>query len=363
MQSLHINQFSTEHEGKTQRVSARINDIPLWFESSNAKLYPSPEGFGSAVLFAALTHRVDMVIDAPISRRWLENVDQLMVKAHEWWKLKPIKIHCPQLVEDPLSTEGGVGLCFSGGADSFYSLYNYRNKKIDRLIFIHGYDIGLDDKHRIASFKQTLRQVAKAKEAMPVMMKTNLRLHPAHTGVDWQRSHGGALVGAASMIVGLRDLVISASFPHVYNQPWGTHWETDHLWSSGQLTVHHFGAELWRTEKIIAMKDDELVQKHLRVCWENKNSDVNCCCCEKCLRTMLALDQCGVLHKYATFSSMDLTKAIEAVGRVDTYVIPVYETFQLRCTSPDVSAGLAKLISNSKAFAVTQEQQKKRKMN
>ncbi len=110
-------------------------------------------------------------------------------------------------------------------------------------------------------------------------------------------------------------LLMSSSFPYAYDQPWGSHWDLDHLWSSERLQVEHVGAEHWRTAKLRAIADEPLVQRYLRVCHENRSPTwLNCSECEKCVRTQLTLAGCGRLAAFAVFNQeRDLAERVDAL--------------------------------------------------
>ena len=359
MATIRINNFSKEIYDNGYRVSADINGIPLWFESEDASLVPSAEGFAAAMIFTGLKGNSDLVVDAPLSTEWLKNVSQLLSKLTSWWNVPQIAIHCVGEKKKEVIEAECTGLCFTAGADSFYSLRHHHEKRIDNLIYIHGYDIPLSDKKRIESYKKSLVSISAAVGSKAVIMRTNLRQHPYYKGINWSRSHGAAIVAAAYMIEGLTGLIISASFPYAYNSPWGTHWEIDHLWSSERLAVSHFGADLWRTEKLTRMKDDPLVQQHLRVCWEQKNNAVNCCCCEKCLRTMLVLNQCDALDRFITFSDRPVHEIVNEVAAVEPHLLPVYEAFLAQSRFEELSQALKKLIKQSSSSPVPGKIRKK----
>jgi hypothetical protein len=57
-----------------------------------------------------------------------------------------------------------------------------------------------------------------------------------------------------------------------------------------------------RMEKLVEIAHEPLVQRHLRVCWENRSPTGNCSRCSKCLVTRLALADRGTLDAFATFA-------------------------------------------------------------
>lgn len=341
-----ISNIRLQEENGQYRVTGEVDGTPLWFEASAVPLVASGEGFVAAFLYSAMERGVGISIDIPLNAAFLENVGELMAIYGQWWGFSPVAIKYPSLSAHRGARSPGTGLCFSAGADSFYTLRTYKDSPITHLINVHGFDIPLDDLARSREVATSLREISAAVGAIGVMMKSNLRQHPAFTG-RWPYSHGGGLVAAAYMVKDIGKLLISASYPYVYEQPWGSHWKTDHLWSSERIRVAHCGAELWRTEKLVALKDDELVQKHLRVCWELKNEGANCCSCEKCLRTMLALHQCNRLESFHTFSSGDISLSVDRLDHVAAYLLPVYQNYLEASSSPSLRRALARLIRRS----------------
>ena len=81
------------------------------------------------------------------------------------------------------------------------------------------------------------------------------------------------------------------------------------------VVVHCAGRDT-RLEKIRAISSEPLVQRHLRVCWKNVANHLNCGRCEKCVRTMLALDACGTLGQFVGFNrGHGLVDAIDALPK------------------------------------------------
>ncbi|MDQ3804974.1 MAG: hypothetical protein M3416_14235, partial [Acidobacteriota bacterium] len=139
------------------------------------------------------------------------------------------------------------------------------------------------------------------------------------------------------------------SYPYFKHVPWGSHWQTDPLWSSDRLEVVHVGAELPRSDKLRAIAREPLVREHLRVCWENLAPEGNCSRCEKCLRTRLMLADCGELENFPVFEGadtlarhLDSLPAIRGRGRVFGKLL---ERGRL---TPEVETALRRLIKRTR---------------
>jgi hypothetical protein len=352
------------------RVEATVDGRPVWFESPDAVLDPAPEAFGSAVLPVAAAHEAALALAARPDALFLANARRLLEVTREWWGrprdprailagLEPATGRADQGQEadggpeaggepgpdgEPGAGARGAGLCFSGGVDSFYCLLR-GDARIDVLVFVHGYDVPLADETRARAAEASLRDVAAGMGARPVLIRTNLRLHPLWRGwrprrwrrarravreaAGWPRVHGGALAAAGHLLRrSLRELRIAASYPLEFDRPYGSHWRLDPLWSSAALRVVHAGAERWRTQKLLAIIDEPLVRRHLRVCWRNLAPTGNCGRCEKCVRTMLILEGAGRLDRFPVFPApAGLADALDRLLPLDPDLLPVYRTF------------------------------------
>ena len=335
-------------DGRLSKASADVDGEPLWFESGDVQLRATPEAFGCAVLPAAAAHRADLEIDAPVDARWNANVQALRDVWRQWWRYRAARVHSRGQESSDTTRANGTALCFSAGVDSFYSLL-HAPFAFDYLVFAHGYDIKVDDAARAAMAERSLREVAAAVGAKAVVIRTNLREHPAFHMTSWGRTHGGALAAIGHLLSGVvGTLMISSSNPYCHDRPWGSHWKTDSLWSSSRLQIEHFGAELWRTEKLLAISGAELVRTHLRVCWENRSPEANCSCCEKCLRTMLVLTSTGELKDFPVFDgTVDLVERINDLRGVGPDLMLLYEDLIRRNAAPEIKAALRALLARS----------------
>ncbi|MEP7270675.1 MAG: hypothetical protein ABI882_04190, partial [Acidobacteriota bacterium] len=285
--------------GRSSRISAQVQGRVLWFESDDVELSPNPEVFASALLIPALNAGLTLKFDQPLSSTWVTNCRQLLRIYNEWWGYPenlPIAPHADHPRE---SVSLKTALCFTGGADSFYSLLRSGNE-IDYLVNIQGFiDTPLADVRRLVALEKSIREVARQTSTIPVFVRTNFLELSLIATTDWERAHGGGLmaVGHAMADVAARHLV-SSSWGFDSVKPWGTHWMTDHLWSSASMQIIHVGAELQRALKLREIAAEPLVHDHLHVCWENLSSEVNCSRCDKCLRTRITLLDCGQLNNF-----------------------------------------------------------------
>jgi hypothetical protein len=307
-------------------VEAEVEGSPLWFACSDARLEPCIEAFTSALLIPAAER--GMRLEAPVSASalWLRRHVRRRQILERWWQLVPPEPALPPATAARGRPRRETGLCFGGGVDSLHAL-RVGGRRIDAVVTVLGYDVALGDAERCEHAERSARAVAAAAGVKAIVVRTNLREHPAFTGADWERAHGGALAAVGHLLTRrIGRLLVAASYPYDHDAPWGSHWLLDSLWSSEVLEVAHVGAELWRGEKLRELVDDPLARRHLRVCWENlAGAFGNCGRCEKCIRTMLVLEQTGWLHAFEVFDQEEpLADRVLALGAIPEHLVPIY---------------------------------------
>ena len=333
-----------------QRITADVDDVMVWYESKETALRATTETFASAFLLPAMMNGLSLSLDAPVTDIWLENASRLMSIFNTWWGYAPIRIESMTVKRETDNRQKRTALCFSGGVDSFYSLL--RGPKIDDIFYVFGFDMTLKEEKRLQTYMKSFVAIASAVGVRPILIKTNLREHPLYKR-DWEKKHGGALASTAYCISDINRCLISASFPYAYSHPWGSHWDSDPLWSDGEMTFVHLGAEKWRKEKLIDMVDEPLVQQHLRVCWKHLNENSNCCHCEKCIRTMLIVAGEKKLDHFPVFPHSEyLANHINQLSTIGKHLMPVYEAFQKDNIDRPVSNAITRLLYRSRAKQV-----------
>jgi hypothetical protein len=126
--------------------------------------------------------------------------------------------------------------------------------------------------------------------------------------VPWSLSHGAVLASVALLLASKFSRVyIPSSLSYDSMFPYGSHPDLDYRWSTELVEVIHDGYELNRFEKTEFVARSSLALRNLRVCNNVNDSHYNCGYCEKCLRTMVALEILGVIPRMAPFPPLSLS--------------------------------------------------------
>lgn len=281
-----------------------------YFKCESLKLDANMDTVLLMTVLLAMYHKLDIVSDTTVSKTLLSNVEQLSRIFSGWFpEYAPLNLSkVPSHTAAPGNT-GRVGSFFTGGADSFYTFFKNRDEITD-LIYVHGYDVQLDDYPRRKEISEMGRKIAAESGIRFIEIETDSqKLFRTHG--EWAlHSHGIALGTVGHLLAGHLDKIyIPSSHAQQDLIPWGSHPDTDPLLSGDRVQFTHDGCDLTRVEKIQAIKDSEAALSHLRVCWERVEGAYNCGVCEKCLRTMTSLYAVGALDKCKTFPhEIDLKK-------------------------------------------------------
>lgn len=257
----------------------------------------------AAVLLPALRKGWDIEVAAPLSARVLAALPTIQDILTNWDERNTrVSIQSSSL-EAPARTTAaaGVGVLFSGGVDSFYSLIKH-TKAITHLVFIVGFDVPIDNQPLRSQVTEAMRTAARELGLPLIEVQTNLREF-ADRYAQWELYHGAALVSVGLLLRGsLGTLYVPASDTYADIAPWGSHPLLDPLWSTETLEIIHDGCEATRVAKTALIAQHTVALKTLRVCWRNLDGAYNCGRCEKCLRTMVALEAVGALERCPTFA-------------------------------------------------------------
>jgi hypothetical protein len=136
----------------------------------------------------------------------------------------------------------------------------------------------------------SLRAVAAAVGKHLSVFRTNLR-STIHRSVPWGPLGHGFALGASALLMEshFSRIHIAASLDLRDLLPWGSHPATDPLMSTSLLRFHHHGIEHGRLEKLAFLARHGFALRSLQVCYHDRVQE-NCGHCEKCYRTLIALE-------------------------------------------------------------------------
>ncbi|MEM9055207.1 MAG: hypothetical protein AAGB16_07770 [Pseudomonadota bacterium] len=245
----------------------------------------------------------------PVDPILIENMQALMAVWGQWRGRKPVKIKGPTLsaLEDE-RPEAKIAALLSGGVDSLFTAQT-RASEVDVFVNILHSD-GEVSQHKCGEDSSNLKPFAKARSKDLITVDTNMMYAFPEISDAWATLAHGACYAAVGHFLShdLSRLLISSSFTIEQQRPWGSHPDTDYLLSSSGLEVEHVGIRTNRFEKHREIAKDKLNLKHLSVCEHGPQSGahLNCSTCQKCLRSMIAIDLLQIpQHRAATFDWSD----------------------------------------------------------
>jgi hypothetical protein len=284
-------------------------DFPL---SSKPSLDCEP--FVVALLLVAMQNNEPIWVKGSLSKILLKGLDQYQAVYHFWYpkRFHPIKITCDSTYDAEQLPGLSQGTAFSGGVDSFYTFLKER-KNLTHALYMSGFDMPLHLKKSAQELIDSYSELMTECGITLIHGKTNIREFV--NTVDWTNAHGQALAASALFFKDQwKCFYIPASYSKNNHPKWGTHPELDPLLSTDTLKFIHHGADHTRVEKLMTVSLHSETFNRLRVCWIQDLGLKNCSVCEKCVRTLTALEILGVLNSYTTF--LDKTHLHQKVRRL-----------------------------------------------
>ena len=314
IKTLYIKPFQKEGKSGPIRVDMQMgtNEHKLFFESQDIPLANNMDAFLTLGLLPCMKHGERIVVGGEVSPKLLESIRTLSYIYCSWHSsLQMVNLEKAAPVKKIDKKEQRVGVFFSGGLDSFYTFLKHRDEITD-LIFVHGFDISLDNNDLHEKATAMVRDIGAYFEKRVIEVKTNLRLSFIEQYVGWGiMGHGPALTCIGHLLYPYFQRIYIASSRSYQDlfPPWGSHPLLDPLWSSETLEFVHDGCEATRLQKVVSISKFDKALQSLRVCYENRDGTYNCGQCRKCLSTMIDLSIVGALDRCTTFKTdLDINK-------------------------------------------------------
>jgi len=309
----------------------------------------SAEALLLLALPAAMRRGGPLIMEAACSPRLLKQIPAIQDIYHCWDPgLRLVEVIAParQVSAKPLqSSQVRESVAFTAGVDSFYSALKTADAS---LVFIHGLDIPLANLDLRRRVSKKLTWAASELNRPLLEMETNLRRF-SDRYFTWHLAFGGALSACALLLSRYFDVFgIPAGQTLESLQPDGAHPVLNPLFSTEDVVIQTVGCEARRIEKVGAIAAHPVVQSSLHVCWENRGNAYNCGICEKCLRTMAALEIFGTLPAFSTFEVPlnygRLSRAVAANPSRARFIEENLEVARNRNASPELVKSLEKSL-------------------
>ena len=331
---VHIHQgYVTEADGMATMhtevdINGEIQDVTISVESQYGK-FLSPERADYALIGLIVRsmkrHDPELICDAPVTEDLLYNIREILIPSlcNSDSRMFPVKIQAdiaPALDKLPFAknSHGGVGTGISCGVDSFYSILkhydsDYPSKKLTHLVMLDvgNFQNGSYKSRDQAVKEKTLERSEKVSEELnlPLLkIESNFQIVIPLGNLNFHTYRSVMAVYALQKLFrtyyygsgySFSDFVLNGNF--ALDPAYFDLLLLD-CFSTENLRLYSSGGECDRNDKVEFIADNPLAQKYLHACAVKEK---NCGRCEKCIRTLLALDAANRLEDFRQSFDID----------------------------------------------------------
>jgi hypothetical protein len=333
MELQHIEKIQSPESGNKIRLVGKVNydksttqSERYWFEVQEDYadfLSQTGNPWLTCLLPLAVTFGEPLCINLPVDRVLFENAQKRMHIWKEWYPhLHIVPIEAELMEPATHKKHRKKASLFSLGVDSYFSLLKYDEDAasssvtpINDLIFIGGFDNNLDRPGTFEKLQEIANKAASELGKRLIVISTNMR-YTRFKETDYSYlSQASILASALHALEGLeyKEVLLPSSCSFQQLVPYGSHPQTDVLFSTSLTKINHHGIEHDRVEKMQLVAQSDIAMQTLRPCWPLPSGE-NCRACSKCFRTMATLEILGALDKCTAFGKSKLD--LEALANV-----------------------------------------------
>ena len=294
----------------SKQLKERYVDNDFWVKYGKTEINNAEECLNIPLILniAPVIWATNLKVSVPIIDRQLYDslkdlkiILKKMYPSLEWGG----DINATNIAEPEKNIKKKYSMLFSGGVDSLNTLLTHLEKK-PILISIRGADIKLDDDVGWNNVKDNTLKLSDKYNLETIFIESNLygflnqsKLNEICKSIPgwWggvQHSMGFmGLIAPFSENYSIKNCFIASTHSVGYQKPWGSTPDLDNKISFLNFRANHDAYEFNRFEKIQNIVKFNKKNKNdifLRVCYKNnENAGRNCCKCEKCIRTIIAL--------------------------------------------------------------------------
>lgn len=282
----------------------------LWFsvdEGFSSIAANRSDIFLSSLIRTARAIGEDIEVRGELSPKLLYGMREYL-RVHASWSGNPYtpEIHAENLLPAERSGPGAASCNISGGVDSFYTLWSQlpENELLPDLqirygIFGIGYSSPTHNDNLRAQYVPLLKRRMQSLDVDLIVVDTNANTF-SHPSPWWVMST--SRIAIPQLFPSLCSTHFHPSSDmYLHLKPYGSHPMTNHMFSTEATRILTHGAQLFRSEKLLRIKDWDFIHDLLQVCNYTTPNSINDSRCRKCARTTLALDVFGARSKFTTF--------------------------------------------------------------
>ena len=321
-----IKNLNIENKNSIFKVSVEVKinneNKLLWFsvpdKYKNYVCTTQYDGFLVGLLYPAMINGEDIQIEGRVSSKLLFNINNyvipLLCSFSE--KAKKIRVTCVEKSYENFNGKG-VGTGFSGGVDSFSTIYDHYELekdsvyKINSLLFLNVGSHGWDKEEVIYSkFMKRYNYLKKFPEEI------GLEFIPVDSNLYKFHPWGHQLTCSLTLAAGV--LFVQKKYSKYFCASLGwsyleilEYYKDDlgkdiaifdpillSLLSTELLELIADGTQYTRVEKVKNIIKYEPVYKYLNVCVSGEDTHENCSVCSKCSRTLMTLDSLNIIDNF-----------------------------------------------------------------
>lgn len=320
-------------------LSAKIDselNIPgrLWFSVPNNYgeylVNEQYDAFLVGILFIAIKNNEEIFIDGSISEKLFFNINNYVIPLINSYieTNNNIKVQITKSNSKKLMESYGVGTGFSGGIDSFSTIFEryekeeIKNNKINTLVMLNVGSHGNKNSEAVEKkFKERFNYLKSFPDEIEVpFIPVNSNLSDFYD--QHQQTHTLTLVsGILSIQKGLNKYYVSSAGLDYGNYfKFSDSYQTIDigaysdpvllpLLSTETLNFISDGHQYTRAEKTAILSDYEPTKNFLNVCVSGDDTYENCSECSKCSRTLMTLDSLNKLEDYDNIFDIEKYKS------------------------------------------------------
>lgn len=302
------------HEDAFVPTVTPFYDVPLQHEG---KLVASYEPFLIAAFQAAQMHGERRVlVEGEICPTLADGLQNVLAWHRSWYGPRFRSANRLDIEAPPrkiAETGGSSGIFLSGGVDSMFTLYENRQTvpsahpaSIRYAFFVEGFD--LRNPGTIEANRERTARLAERCGLELIAVRSNAPALETDTPYWFDRAGAACFCSVVHLLRGtIRKCYFAANLDFDSMVPHTLHPATDQWYSSADIEICNDGMETRRVDKVRRLAEWDIAQSHLRVCFESSERNANCGRCEKCVRTMLALEAAGALRSTLAFPRNELS--------------------------------------------------------